>query len=164
MKIREYQESDWELIWPTIKKVFRSGETYAYSPKITENEARIVWVDYPQKTYVALGKNNEILGTYYIKSNQPELGSHVCNCGYIVCEKSRGKGVASSMCEHSQEVAKELGFRAMQYNLVVSSNKGAIRLWKKLGFNVVGNLPKAFKSKSLGYVDAFVMYKEIIIE
>lgn len=159
MEIRKYKESDWELIWPIMKKVFRAGETYAYSPSISAKEAYIVWIESPQETYVSIGKENEILGTYYIKPNQPELGSHVCNCGYIVSKNARNKGVATSMCEHSQQKAKDLGFRAMQYNLVVSTNEGAIRLWKKLGFKVVGVLPKAFMSMSLGYVDAFVMYK-----
>jgi ribosomal protein S18 acetylase RimI-like enzyme len=161
MEIRKYRESDWSQVWPIIERVFRSGETYSFSPEITEQEAHKAWIEMPQETYVATSGEGEILGTYYIKPNQPGLGSHVCNCGYIVPEGGRGKGVASRMCEHSQRLALESGFRAMQYNLVVSTNEGAVRLWKKLGFQVVGTLPKAFKSKSAGYVDAFVMYKEL---
>lgn len=163
MKIRKYQESDWSQVWPIIEKVFRAGETYAFSPEITEEKAHKVWIEMPQETYVATGNDGDILGTYYIKPNQPSLGSHVCNCGYIVSDSARGKGVASRMCEHSQQVAEEVDFRAMQYNLVVSTNDGAIRLWKKLGFQVIGILPKAFKSKSAGYVNALVMYKELKI-
>ncbi|MEW8032735.1 MAG: GNAT family N-acetyltransferase [Candidatus Thiodiazotropha endolucinida] len=161
MEIRKYKEADWSQVWPIIEKVFRAGETYPYSPEITEHEAQKIWVVMPQEIYVATAEDGEILGTYYIKPNQPGLGSHVCNCGYIVSANARGKGVASRMCEHSQQVAVDVGFRAMQFNLVVSTNEGAIRLWKKLGFQVIGTLPKAFKSKSAGYVDALVMYKEI---
>jgi ribosomal protein S18 acetylase RimI-like enzyme len=161
MKIRTYQEGDWSQIWAIIEKVFRSGETYPYSPSITETEAHKLWIEMPRSTYVAIGENKEILGTYYIKPNQPALGAHVCNCGYIVSESTRDKGVATYMCEHSQQTAVSLGFRAMQYNLVVATNEGAIHLWKKLGFQIVGTLPKAFKSKSFGYVDALVMYKEL---
>ncbi|MEW8183875.1 MAG: GNAT family N-acetyltransferase [Candidatus Thiodiazotropha endolucinida] len=161
MEIRKYKEADWSQVWPIIEKVFRAGETYPYSPQITEHEAQKLWVVMPQEIYVATAEDGEILGTYYIKPNQPGLGSHVCNCGYIVSANARGKGVASRMCEHSQQVAVDVGFRAMQFNLVVSTNEGAIRLWKKLGFQVIGTLPKAFKSKSAGYVDALVMYKEI---
>ncbi len=163
MEIRKYLDTDWGQVWTIIEKVFRAGETYAYSPDITEAEAHTVWVELPQETYVSIDQDNKILGTYYIKRNQPGLGSHVCNCGYIVSESARGKGVATSMCEHSQQVAVNLGFRAMQYNLVASTNDGAIRLWKKLGFQVVGTLPNAFKSSSSGYVDAHVMYKELKI-
>ncbi|MES9986936.1 MAG: GNAT family N-acetyltransferase [Candidatus Thiodiazotropha endolucinida] len=161
MEIRKYKETDWSQVWPIIEKVFRAGETYPYSPEITEHEARKLWIVMPQEVYVATAEDGEILGTYYIKPNQPGLGSHVCNCGYIVSENARGKGVASRMCEHSQQVAVDVGFRAMQFNLVVSTNEGAIRLWKKLGFQVIGTVPKAFKSQSAGYVDALVMYKEI---
>jgi RimJ/RimL family protein N-acetyltransferase len=159
MEIRKYQDSDWKQVWPLIEKVFRAGETYVFSPEITEEQAYKVWITLPQETYVAFDQNNSLLGTYYIKPNQPGLGAHVCNCGYIVSENHRKQGVASQMCVHSQQVAVHLGFKMMQYNLVVSTNEGAIRLWKKLGFQVIGRLPKAFNSKTAGYVDALIMYK-----
>jgi ribosomal protein S18 acetylase RimI-like enzyme len=104
---------------------------------------------------------NEVLGTYYIKPNQPALGAHVCNCGYIVAKEARGRGIAAEMCQHSQREAISRGFRAMQYNLVVSTNEVAVRLWKRQGFEVVGTLPQAFRHPRLGYVDALVMYKQL---
>lgn len=161
IKIRLFEEQDWPAIWLTIEPVFRAGETYAFSPDIIEREAHKVWVEIPDATFVAVDENNNILGTYYIKPNQPALGAHVCNCGYIVSEDARGRGVASKMCEHSQREAVSRGFRAMQYNLVVSTNEGAIRLWKRHGFEIVGMLPKAFRHSKLGFVDAFVMYKQL---
>jgi len=160
-KIRPFEESDWDATWQIIEPVFRSGETYAFSPAITEKEAHKVWIGMPSATYVAVDEDEKIIGTYYIKANQPSLGSHVCNCGYIVGDSARGKGVASGMCVHSQQQALDNGFQAMQYNLVVSTNEGAIRLWKKHGFEVIGHLPNAFKHNSLGLVDALVMYKEL---
>jgi len=162
MEIRKYKQSDWNQIWKIIKPVFRSGETYAYSPEITEKDAHAVWIKAPEETYVFVSENNKIIGTYFIKANQPGLGSHVCNCGYIVSEEERGHGVASRMCEHSQEIAMKLSFKAMQYNLVVSTNKYAINVWTNHGFQTIGVLPKAFRSKKYGYVDALVMYKELI--
>ena len=154
--IAKLELSDWLLTWKIIEPVFRLGENYAFSPQISETDTYKVWVETPTATYLAKN-NNEILGTYYIKPNQPELGSHVCNCGYIVSEHSRGKGVASLMCEHSQREAKRWGFRVMQFNLVVSTNKGAVRLWQKLGYAIVGTLPEAFKHPKHGFVDAFVI-------
>jgi RimJ/RimL family protein N-acetyltransferase len=109
-----------------------------------------------------LRRMKEILGTYYLKANQHGLGGHICNCGYIVSERARGKGIASIMCEHSQAEAVTHGFRGMQYNLVVSTNEGAIRLWKKHGFHVVGTLPGAFRDPDLGYVDAHIMFKQLV--
>jgi ribosomal protein S18 acetylase RimI-like enzyme len=161
LQIRTFEESDWDTVWEIIEPVFRAGETYAFSPDITEEEAHNAWINIPAETFVALDENNHIVGTYYIKKNQPGQGSHICNCGYIVAQAARGKGVASGMCEHSQREAVRRGFRAMQYNLVVSSNEGAVRLWKKLGFEVVGTIPEAFHHHKLGYVDAYVMYKKL---
>jgi RimJ/RimL family protein N-acetyltransferase len=160
--IRVYKEKDWPQVWKIIEPVFRAGATYAFSPEITDQEAKKVWIENPKATYVCIGKDRQIIGTYYfIKANQPTLGSHVCNCGYIVDKNSKGQGVASAMCGHSQEEAIKSGFKAMQYNLVVSTNKSAIRLWKKHDFKVVGVLPKAFNHKDLGLVDALVMYKHL---
>lgn len=160
--IRAFEEKDWDATWKIIEPVFRAGETYAFSPEISEEETHNAWIEIPAVTFVAVDENNSIVGTYYIKKNQPGLGSHICNCGYIVAEKARGKGIASAMCEHSQREAVARGFRAMQYNLVVSSNEGAVRLWKKLGFEVVGTIPQAFHHHELGYVDAYVMYKRLV--
>ena len=161
IKIRLFEEKDWASVWGIIEPVFRAGETYAFSPDITEKEAYRVWIEMPSTTYVAVDENSTILGTYYIKPNQPALGSHVCNCGYIVATHARGKGIASAMCEHSQREAVVQGFRAMQFNLVVATNEGAVRLWKRHGFNIVGTLPAAFRHQRLGFVDAFVMYKQL---
>ena len=161
INIRPFEKRDWSDTWPIIEPVFRAGETYAFSPEITEEEAYKVWVMMPSETFVAIQETGKILGTYYLKPNQPALGAHVCNCGYIVSETARGRGVASAMCEHSQREAVARGFRAMQYNLVVSTNEGAIRLWKKHGFDVIGTLPEAFRHLRLGFVDAYVMYKQL---
>lgn len=157
--IRPFTETDWPAVWQIIEPVFRSGETYAFSPAISEDEAYHAWIEKPPVTFVAENGAGQIVGTYYLKPNQPALGAHVCNCGYIVAEAARGQGIATRMCEHSQQEALGRGFRAMQYNLVVASNEGAVRLWEKLGFEIVGRLPEAFKHPRLGYVDAFVMYK-----
>jgi len=161
VEIRAFKERDWTPTWHILEPVFRAGETYTFSPDITEEEAHEIWIELPSATFIAVDDHDEAIGTYYIKPNQPALGAHVCNCGYIVSVNSRGKGVASEMCTHSQHQAISLGFRAMQYNLVVSTNEGALRLWERHGFKVVGTLPKAFRHHQLGLVDAYVMYKQL---
>ena len=158
MNIREATKADWESIWAIFSEVVFAVETYAYDPATTKNEAEKIWLETPRKVFVFEDDGN-ILGTYYLKTNQAGPGNHVCNCGYMVSSMARGKGLATSMCQHSQEVALELGYKAMQFNFVASSNEGAVRLWNKLGFETVGQLPKAFKHPSQGYVDALVMYK-----
>lgn len=161
INIRTFKENDWPATWQIIEPVFRAGETYAFATDISEDETYHHWIEVPAQTFVAVDENDNIVGTYYIKKNQPGSGSHICNCGYIVAEEARGQGIAFQMCEHSQREAVSRGFRAMQYNLVVSSNEGAVRLWKKLGFEVVGTIPEAFHHHRLGYVDAYVMYKRL---
>lgn len=159
VKIVRFQDAMWREVWSFLEPVFRAGETYAFDPEISQDEARDVWIGLPMQTYVAVNDDNAILGTYYIKPNQPKLGAHVCNCGYVVAEEGRGKGVASAMCTHSQDTARTAGFKAMQYNLVAASNTNAVRLWQKHGFGIIGTLPRAFNHPRLGLVDAHVMYK-----
>jgi L-amino acid N-acyltransferase YncA len=158
MNIREATKQDWDAIWIIFHEVVAAGETYAYATDTSKEQAEKIWLDSPRKTFV-FEENNEILGTYYLKTNQAGPGSHVCNCGYMVSSNARGKGLATLMCKHSQEIALDLGYKAMQFNFVASSNEGAVRLWGKLGFDTVGQLPNAFKHPSLGYVDALVMFK-----
>ncbi|MBF7074090.1 GNAT family N-acetyltransferase [Glaciecola sp. MH2013] len=158
MQIREANKSDYAAIWSIFEPIARAGETYAYSQNITYKEAIYAWVEAPRKTFV-VEDNTKILGTYYLKTNQAGPGGHVCNCGYIVSAEARGKGLATSMCKHSQQIALNLTYKAMQFNYVASSNVGAVRLWQKLGFDIVGQLPKAFNHPLHGFVDALVMYK-----
>ncbi len=160
--IRHYQESDWSVVWPILRETFDAGDTYAFAPQSTEAEIHRAWVEAPAATFVACADDGQILGTYYIKPNQTGLGAHVCNCGYVVAPAAQGRGIAAAMCEHSQREAVSMGFRAMQFNLVVASNERAIRLWQRLGYAVVGTLPGAFRHQSLGYVDALVMYKQLV--
>ncbi|WP_045219413.1 GNAT family N-acetyltransferase [Desulfonatronum thioautotrophicum] len=158
MHIREATKEDFDQIWPIFHDIAAAGETYAYPRDITKEQAQTVWMEMPRKTYV-VEEDGQILGTYYIKTNQAGPGEHVCNCGYMVSSAARGRGLATAMCEHSQNIAKEIGYKAMQFNFVASTNEGAIRLWNRLGFATVGRLPKAFHHPARGYVDALVMYK-----
>ena len=158
MNIREASDKDFEQIWPIFKIIVAAGDTYGFDPDTGKEEARRLWMKLPRKTFVA-EKDGRILGTYYLKSNFDGPGRHVCNCGYMVASAARGQGLATAMCRHSEQVALELGYKAMQFNYVAASNEGAVRLWESLGFETVGRLPKAFRHPALGYVDALVMYK-----
>lgn len=158
IEIRAATEADFDATWAILKPVMRAGETYAFPQDMDRALAHKLWFEIPGHTYVAV-ENGQILGTYYLTANKLGPGDHVCNCGYVTSSAARGRGLATQMCEHSQAEAVRLGFKAMQYNAVVSTNAGAVRLWQKLGFEIVGTLPKAFNHPSQGYVDAHVMYK-----
>ena len=159
--IRRAGASDFDRIWPIFRAVCRAGDTYGYDRQTTREQAESIWMEQPQRTFVA-ESGADILGTYYLKPNQGGPGGHVCNCGYMVAEAARGRGVATAMCEHSQRVAVDLGYAAMQFNFVAASNTGAVRLWQKLGFEIVGRLPGAFKHPEIGFIDALVMYKRLV--
>ncbi len=160
--IRRIEARDWPIVWATLQATFQGGDTYAFAPDSSEAEIHRAWVEIPAATYVACAADGRVLGTYYIKPNQPGLGAHVCNCGYVVAADAQGQGIATALCLHSQGEARAMGFRAMQFNLVVSTNERAVRLWKRLGFAVSGVLPGAFRHARHGYVDAFVMYKSLV--
>ncbi|KGM87728.1 Acetyltransferase [Roseovarius mucosus DSM 17069] len=156
--IRLAREADFATLWPIVRDVIRAGDTYAIEPGLTREAVRALWMEAPRATYVA-ERGGEVLGTYYLKTNQAGGGAHVCNAGYMVAEAARGQGIARAMCLHSQDEARELGYLAMQFNFVVETNRGAIALWQSLGFETVGHLPRAFRHPQAGLVDARVMYK-----
>lgn len=158
MNIRLAAPEDFDAIWPIFQEVVKAGDTYTYDQDISQTEAMHKWMELPARTYV-VEEEGTILGTYYIKVNHDGGGNHVCNCGYMVAGAARGRGLATAMCEHSQQTAREMGFEAMQFNFVVVSNTGAVRLWQQLGFDIVATLPGVFKHPELGYVGAHVMLK-----
>jgi ribosomal protein S18 acetylase RimI-like enzyme len=158
--LRRAAPADFAAIWPLLRDVFRAGDTYAVDPLITKDAAFDYWMTQAAATYVAQGPDG-IVGTYYIKTNQPGGGAHICNCGYIVSPSARGQGLAAQMCDHSQDEAVLLGYRAMQFNFVLASNASAVRLWHRLGFATIGTIPEAFDHPQVGMVDAFMMYKRL---
>jgi ribosomal protein S18 acetylase RimI-like enzyme len=160
MNIRPAVPEDWPEIWSMLEPVFRAGETYAIDRAISEEAARAYWLGADRETFVA-EDDGAILGTYYLRANQPGGGAHVCNCGYITAAAAAGCGIATAMAMHSLETAKVRGFRAMQFNFVVSTNIRAVALWERLGFAIVGRLPDAFAHPMQGDVDALVMFRPL---
>ena len=160
MLIRPAAAEDATAIWRILEPVIRAGETYALPRDMTEATALAYWTAPEKETFVALA-DEEIIGTYFIRPNQPGGGAHVANCGYVTAPDATGRGVAGAMCEHSLEIARLRGFRAIQFNFVIASNTGAIKLWEKHGFRTIGRLPGAFLHPRLGYTDALVMFRAL---
>ncbi len=143
-----------------LEPVIRAGEVYALSLDMTREAALAYWFAAGKWVFIA-EEDGVALGSYYIHANQMGGGSHVANCGYLTAGWAVGRGVAGAMCAHSLEFGKSVGFRAMQFNFVVSSNAAAVHLWRKHGFREVGRLPGAFAHPTLGFVDALVMFREL---
>ena len=161
MVIREgVARQDDEAIWAILEPIIRAGETYTQSRDMSREDALAFWFAGGHEVFVA-EENGGIVGTYFLKANQKGGGAHVANCGYMTAPHATGRGVARAMCAHSLERARERGFRAMQFNFVVSTNERAVRLWQSFGFEIVGRLPQVFEHPKLGLVDAYVMYRQL---
>ena len=156
--LREIGADEFGLLWPIFHDIVAAGDTYSYAPDISFDEAQRLWTSADARCFVAL-LDGACVGGYMLRANQPGLGNHVANCGYMVSPAARGRGIASAMCEHSLAQARAAGFSAMQFNFVVSTNEGAVRLWQKHGFEIIGRIPDAFRHARLGLVDALIMHR-----
>ncbi len=160
MLIRPGEANDDDAIWAILEPTFRAGETYPIPRDISRADALAYWRA-PGHAVLIAEQGGQVVGTYYLRANNRGGGAHVANCGYIVAPAATGRGVARTMCAHSLEEARQRGFRAMQFNLVIASNARAVKLWQSCGFTIVGTLPETFQHPRLGLVDAFVMVRKL---
>jgi len=182
LEIRKASEEDKPEIWKIIKAVIATGDTYVFAPDSSEAEMLAYWMSPEKWTYVAVWSepptaagalnadnsnndatdlNGKIVGTFFLKANQPDLGAHVGNAGYMVSPEAKGKRVGRAMAEYSLEEARKLGFQSMQFNFVVKSNEVAVRLWQNLGFEIIGEIPEAFNHAKNGMTNALIMYRKL---
>ncbi len=182
LEIRKFIESDEPAVWEIIKAVIAAGDTYTFAPDTPKEEMSAFWFAPDKHTYVALWSepgaaesggnatvmehvsstpNQKIVGTFFLKANQPGLGSHVGNAGYMVAPEAHGKGIGRKMAEWSLDEARRLGFKAMQFNFVVKSNTYAVKLWQSIGMEIIGEIPEAFNHKELGMVNAYIMHRKL---
>ncbi len=160
MLIRPATNTDANAIWAIMEPIIRAGETYTLPRDMDKESALAYWLSPEREVFVA-EDHGEIVGTHFLQATQKGGGAHVANCGYMTAVASMGRGVARAMCAHSLDRARERGFRAMQFNFVVSTNERAVRLWQSFGFKIVGRLPRAFLHPTQGYVDAYIMYRNL---
>jgi len=158
--IRPATDGDADAIWAVMEPIIRAGETYTLPRDMDRDSALAYWLSPEREVFVA-EDHAEIVGTYCLQANQKGGGAHVANCGYMTAGSAMGRGVARAMCAHSLDRARERGFRAMQFNFVISTNERAVRLWQSFGFEIVGRLPEAFEHPTHGYVEAYVMYRKL---
>ena len=160
LNIRTATNADRDAIWKIFHEVVSAGDTYAFDPNTSREEALGYWFRADTHTYVA-EQDRQVVGTYVLRPNRPGLGAHVSNASFMVALAARGLGVGRAMGEHCLTEARRLGFRAMQFNFVVSTNESAVHLWQDLGFKIVGILPGAFRHSEKGYVDVYVMFRSL---
>jgi ribosomal protein S18 acetylase RimI-like enzyme len=158
--IRPAEAGDHDAIWSILEPTIRGGETYTLPRDLSRDQALDYWFAGGHEVFVA-DEGGDIVGTYFLRANQQGGGAHVANCGYMTAQRALGRGFARAMCAHSLETARARGFRAIQFNFVVSTNHRAVRIWESFGFKIVGRRPGAFQHPTEGYVDALVMYRAL---
>lgn len=157
--VRKAQESDRFAVWRIIKEVLAGGDTYVYPPDSSENDMLAYWFAAGKNTYVA-EIDDKVVATFWMKANQPGLGSHIANAAYMVSSDARGKGVGKHIALWSLDEARRMGFTAMQFNFVVKTNP-AVKLWQDIGFEIIGEIPDAFNSSKTGLTNAYIMYRKL---
>ena len=158
--IRAATIDDRESIWQIFQATVAPGDTFVYDPNTSREEALGYWFGADTLTFVAV-QDGRVIGSYILRPNRPGLGGHVANAGFMVDPDARGLGIGRLMGEHSLVEARRRGYRAMQFNFVVSTNTSAVHLWQELGFKIVGTLPRAFCHAQKGFVDAYVMFRSL---
>lgn len=160
VEIREATLSDKEAIWEIFREVIATGDTYVFDPKTPKEGFEKYWFGKGMHTYVSVSEG-KVTGSYILKPNQPGLGDHIANGSYMVHPGYRSQGMGFKLGEHSINEARRLGFYAIQFNIVIATNGPAVRLWQRLGFRIVGELPDVFRHRTLGFVNAYIMYLKL---
>jgi L-amino acid N-acyltransferase YncA len=156
--IRRAQPGDAAAIWRIFQAVVAPGDTYSFTPDTTEKDAVAYFLGPGIASFVA-EDDGRVIGMYKLIPNRIGRGSHVSNASFMVDPTAQGRGAGRALGEHCLDEARRQGYEAMQFNFVVSTNTAGVALWKKLGFEIVGTLPKAFDHATLGKVDAYVMHR-----
>jgi GNAT superfamily N-acetyltransferase len=147
-------------LWELLEPVFRLGGTYVFATDTPKEVLMAYWMGRDKTTFL-IEREGLLLGTFYLKANQEGFGDHICNAGFVVDQKAEGQGVGTWMGLRALEEAKDRGFLAMQFNFVIQTNQRALGLWASLGFNVIGEIPDAYRHPQLGMVSAFILYRKL---
>ncbi len=160
VEIRKAEDKDKPAVWQIIRAVLAGDNTYVFPSNSTEEEMTAYWFATDKLVFVALSEG-VVVGTFWIKANQPGHGEHVANAAYMVAPAASGKGVGKKMALFSLDTARQAGFTAMQFNIVIKTNTVAVKLWQSIGFEIIGEIPDAFDNGRDGPANAYIMYRKL---
>jgi len=159
VQIRAFEESDWPRVWPIFRDIVRAQETYTYDPDVTAEQAHEMWIEAPPGLTVVAGDGERVLGTAKMGPNRQGPGAHVSTASFMVAGDAQGRGVGTALCTFALGWARDHGYAGMQFNAVAESNRSAVRIYQRLGFDMIGTVPGAFAHPALGRVGLHVMYR-----
>jgi ribosomal protein S18 acetylase RimI-like enzyme len=144
-------------IW---NEVVLEGLTFPWIEPFTTEQLLEVWK--PEDTVCcAVDANDTVLGVFHVHPNNVGRCAHIANCGYMVASFARRQGIGRMLVQGSIEAARAAGFKAMQFNAVVSTNTAALALYQSEGFVIIGTVPHGFLLKSGDYTDMHIMYRAL---
>lgn len=158
--VRPIGADEFDKVWPIFEAIIREGRTYSYAPDLAFEESRDIWCA-PEKTPYIAEVDGEPVGTFYLRSNQLGLGDHIANGGFMVAKEHLGKGYGTQMGQMMVDEAKRRGYYGMQFNFIVDDNEPSLRIWKRLGFEIVGTVPDAFRHSEKGMMPVHIMFKRL---
>jgi L-amino acid N-acyltransferase YncA len=160
MEIRPITEADWPQVWAVIREVVTARETFPYDPAMTEEQARNVWIKEPPGRTVVAVEGDRVLGTAQMGPNRPGPGSHVSTASFMVAGHARKRGLGTALCTDALDWARQQGYAGMQFNAVVETNAAAVQVYERLGFQILGTVPRAYLHRTEGLVGLHLMYRE----
>jgi L-amino acid N-acyltransferase YncA len=162
MVIRTATADDWAEIWPFMRDIVRAGETFSWDRELSEAAARDRWyAGPPAHTIVVADTDGTVLGTAVTGPNHEGPAAHIATASFMVDPAHSGRGVGRALGGRVLELAREDGYRGMQFNAVVESNARAVGLWKALGFEIIATVPEGFRHPTHGYVGLHIMFQRL---
>lgn len=158
--LRPAAEADFPALFALFQHILQEGLTYSYLPEeMTQERSRRYWMTAEGTHCVIAEIDGQFAGCFALRPNRTGHGDHVANASFIVHPDHRGRGVGRALGKQALVLAKSLGYRAIQYNFVVSVNDIAVKLWQSLGYSIIGTLPEGFRHPTLGLVDVYIMHR-----
>lgn len=151
-----------ETVRTLFNQIVEEGTTYPQDKPLSLADFGAYWSNYDG--FVVRTTNtatSQIIAAFYIKPNFPGRCNHICNAGFIVEQDWRGWGIGRWMGESMLEIAVDLGYQAVMFNLVFATNIPSLRLWESLGFASLGKIPQAVRLDSGQYIDAVMIYRQL---